>query len=348
MGKLQIPTSIVTSHLQLTFLSSITSLLSDLSVFIIPNNRYILFIFVFSSAGRKYQRRNSKLSVYNDYLNYIAQDICNNLCQLNVERDRLRIPSTKRIAIVCRSRQYNTRDEYEQVDAKIDKFLKRLEHVDSITSEDSKETRKDTTNGEVLGISETNDEQGGEAYNQDNNRGKRNTSNEEGEIRAVDNDEKGEHKAKRLKSDEKEDADKWMKVVKTRETKEVVRNCTQIKKSIVQTIVNIIVDCLLSKQLGCNSSWSDNNDYQIPLKVIIKAIQARDGKLLRELSKQNGGIKTLMRNKHEIFLLVKDNVQFRKPAVRVRNEYWKSKPCWFQLNHPFRCSLSSDECSFIH
>lgn len=259
---------------------------------------------------------------------------------------------------MCRSRQYTTEEEYKKVDSKIETFLKRLEHVDNETQ--SKDEEIDTSHNDNNGR-----DQEKEIMSSDKNILKHNKDERIHEIdgvisskdnSSVNNDvevtqkrgvEEHPHDAKRLKMDPKEEGS-WMKNIKTRDIIETVKNCTQIDKSIVQTIASIIIESLLIKQLARNSSWNDDNDYQIPLGEIIRDIKSKDEKLLRELSKQNGGIKTLMRNKHDIFLVMKDSVQFRKPTERARNDHWKSKPCWFQRNHPFQCSLSDEQCGFVH
>ncbi|XP_052859774.1 probable tRNA (uracil-O(2)-)-methyltransferase [Anopheles cruzii] len=70
--------------------------------------------------GSKYQRQNSNLSQYGDFLRY-ANEIAQ-VCGFNVDTDRLRIPSTKRTCIVGRTRNYPI-EEYDTIDANIQTFI---------------------------------------------------------------------------------------------------------------------------------------------------------------------------------------------------------------------------------
>uniref|UniRef100_A0A8D9DWW8 tRNA (uracil-O(2)-)-methyltransferase n=1 Tax=Cacopsylla melanoneura TaxID=428564 RepID=A0A8D9DWW8_9HEMI len=408
--------------------------------------------------GHKYQRRNSRLSIYNDYLQYISRDICSNLCRFNVELDRLRIPSTKRIAIVCRSRQYGAA-ELDKVDESIGAFLKGLERKEGVEKEleDKENGEKDERSDEQCGLEENN------VFEDDDANGSVKTSKETVEenkpIDKAENDHSEDDKlgykikekhqkdeelaprSKKLKTNDDNIAsldnlktnDTWMKNIKTRDNKETVRNCTQINRNIEQAIVDIIVKCLLEKQLdegvtswnhsgtlqqsvdsvetdtGTNQSSpaggstretihsgnvtnsehgnvpstadsihkksndisldsiekNDNNNLHsssnstnknvivaIPLAEIVREIRAQNPTYLAEISRQNGGIKTLIRNRHAMFCVENNAVQFRMPRLRDRSglthAQWKCKPCWFEHHHPFRCPLKEEECSFQH
>lgn len=58
----------------------------------------------YNFSGKKYQRVNTKLSHYMDYLDYV-QNICK-LCGFKTKIDKLRIPSTKRTCFVGTERVY--------------------------------------------------------------------------------------------------------------------------------------------------------------------------------------------------------------------------------------------------
>ncbi|XP_058054265.1 probable tRNA (uracil-O(2)-)-methyltransferase [Anopheles bellator] len=70
--------------------------------------------------GSKYQRQNSNLSQYGDFLRY-ANEIAQ-VCGFDVDTDRLRIPSTKRTCIVGRTRNYPI-EEYDVIDGNIQTFI---------------------------------------------------------------------------------------------------------------------------------------------------------------------------------------------------------------------------------
>jgi tRNASer (uridine44-2'-O)-methyltransferase len=63
----------------------------------------------FDFNGAKYQRISSNISQYNCFINYMIS-VCETL-GFNTKSDKLRIPSTKRICIICDSRSYDSNSE---------------------------------------------------------------------------------------------------------------------------------------------------------------------------------------------------------------------------------------------
>ncbi|XP_032439582.1 putative tRNA (uracil-O(2)-)-methyltransferase isoform X2 [Xiphophorus hellerii] len=59
----------------------------------------------------KYQRRQCRKSQYKEYIDFIAE--VSQVCGFNTEEDCLRIPSTKRVCLVGKSRTYKQSDEAE-------------------------------------------------------------------------------------------------------------------------------------------------------------------------------------------------------------------------------------------
>ena len=72
----------------------------------------------FEFAG-KFQRRNQKVSLYRDYLDYVKQ--VGETCGFEMEEDRLKIPSTKRVCFI--GRQKNGDQSRDEVLTKIRGFL---------------------------------------------------------------------------------------------------------------------------------------------------------------------------------------------------------------------------------
>lgn len=64
--------------------------------------------------GKKYQRKDSAKSQYNEYLEYVKH-ICDK-CGIKTAIDRLKIPSTKRICMVGTNRLYANEDHNKQVE----------------------------------------------------------------------------------------------------------------------------------------------------------------------------------------------------------------------------------------
>uniref|UniRef100_A0A1B0CTG8 tRNA (uracil-O(2)-)-methyltransferase n=1 Tax=Lutzomyia longipalpis TaxID=7200 RepID=A0A1B0CTG8_LUTLO len=70
-----------------------------------PNCRFFLLpCCAYEFSGMKFQRRDCKLSVYQDFLKYTER--ISEICGISTQRDRLRIPSTKRVCIVGYARDH--------------------------------------------------------------------------------------------------------------------------------------------------------------------------------------------------------------------------------------------------
>ncbi|XP_055535521.1 probable tRNA (uracil-O(2)-)-methyltransferase [Wyeomyia smithii] len=65
---------------------------------------FLLPCCAFEFNGKKFQRQNSHVSQYNDFINYVEQ--ISKVCGFQTAVDRLKIPSTKRICLVGSNRTY--------------------------------------------------------------------------------------------------------------------------------------------------------------------------------------------------------------------------------------------------
>ena len=84
-----------------------------------PQNVFLLPCCPFDFNGSKYQRTSANLSQYTCYLRYL-ETVCNTF-GFDVKTDKLRIPSTKRICLICCHKSY---DKNTEIDVK--KRSKRL------------------------------------------------------------------------------------------------------------------------------------------------------------------------------------------------------------------------------
>ncbi|XP_013146319.1 PREDICTED: probable tRNA (uracil-O(2)-)-methyltransferase [Papilio polytes] len=240
-------------------------------------NFFLLPCCAYNFDGTKYQRQNSSKSQYNEYLDYIYK-LCED-CGFNTEIDRLKIPSTKRICLIGRTRKYDE-DQYEAYKQII---------------------------SEIINM--------GKAFDSPNN-----GSN-----------------------------------FKARNPIEKVKNCTQIEKSIIETVVTNITKFLLD---GCNFKDEWNPGREVLIGEVVDQISADT---LKALKTECGGLQTLLKNNHHIFKVVKGKVQLRHPksvedimkTIKMQRNKSSSvriqiKPCWFFKNHPQGCPLSDSSCSFLH
>ncbi|KAH8325002.1 hypothetical protein KR074_002705, partial [Drosophila pseudoananassae] len=210
----------------------------------------------FELSGAKFQRRNTSISAYQDFFHYVKK--VSQECGFEVLEDRLKIPSTKRLALIGLKKS-KTRSSQE---------------LECYVQE---ELRKYTT-----GESE----------------------------------------------------------VKLRGKEELVRNCTQIQRTIIDALVLKIFQQLLASK---DDLWSG----RLPMKDIAQSLTKDE---LKNIKSECGGIKTLLRNKHEVFEFCGgDLVGIRRPKPPTAPQLTKRKrECFFKLYHPLSCPLSDSECSFIH
>ncbi|KAK9503486.1 hypothetical protein O3M35_010032 [Rhynocoris fuscipes] len=137
---------------------------------------------------------------------------------------------------------------------------------------------------------------------------------------------------------------RWLSTYKVREAKEKVRNCTQLDRSLLENIVNHVSTMILKEMPSNECQWNEGT----PLKLsdIVKTIPAD---YLRKLKNECGGLQTLLKNHHHIFILENGTVKFRKPIEKfVTEDKWKKKRCWFYNNHPDSCPLPDGKCPYKH
>lgn len=84
-------------------------------------NFFLLPCCAYEFNGQRFQRKNSKFSVYSDYVEYLKA-ICISL-NFEVNIDKLRIPSTKRICIVGRRSQHDCKSNQELHNQNVHDFV---------------------------------------------------------------------------------------------------------------------------------------------------------------------------------------------------------------------------------
>jgi tRNASer (uridine44-2'-O)-methyltransferase len=134
------------------------------------------------------------------------------------------------------------------------------------------------------------------------------------------------------------------------------RNCTRnIDNDIKEYIVKKILNCLLSGGEKKFIVKNNNENWQVGRKVnISEIIKLFDSNQLTKLKQECGGIKTMIKNYHQLFEIVeKDYIKLRIEQVDNKKnkdmlKFIKTKQCLFDLYHPNGCLLESIQCCFIH
>ncbi|XP_034486892.1 probable tRNA (uracil-O(2)-)-methyltransferase [Drosophila innubila] len=232
----------------------------------LKTNFFLLPCCPFELSGAKFQRRNTSISAYQDFVLYARQ--ISDRCGFETQQDRLKIPSTKRIALIG-----------------------------------LKGSAKSTANLEDFVQNELQKYQTGDTN----------------------------------------------AAIKLREKTETVRNCTQVEKSILDSLVLKIFHMLLDNTERTNdTSWMAGR--QLKMREIVQSLTKEE---LSGIKSECGGIKTLLRNKHEVFKFCgNDLIGIRRPegipAIRSKSHTIKKRSCFFKLHHPQGCPLEESDCSFIH
>lgn len=234
-------------------------------------NYFLLPCCCYEFNGKKYQRKNSSQSQYQEYLDYVRH--ISDTCGFKTEIDRLRIPSTKRICLVGVERQTLNANK---IDEQITNFI-----------------------------------------------------NERcGSNKSVNNC--------------------WVGNFEARPSTEQVRNCTKLDKKLIADIVKKIVDHLLIDanfvEVSPEKRW--NRGSTIHLSDLVKTISQDE---LKQLKNECGGLQTLLKNHHYVFLVKNGSVQLRIPSNGNTNrKFHKKTQCWFYVNHPDGCLLDSNDCTYLH
>merc|ERR1712062_123063 len=91
-----------------------------------------------------------------------------------------------------------------------------------------------------------------------------------------------------------------------------VKNCTQVPKTIRDTITKTIVEVLLHDgKVESDDTW--NCGGKLHLSEISKILGQND--LLSALKIECGGLQTLLRNHNHIFIVIKGDVRLRHPLA---------------------------------
>jgi len=130
------------------------------------------------------------------------------------------------------------------------------------------------------------------------------------------------------------------------------RNCT---KNVEYELKTHIVKKVMEKLLNESEEYLEKYDGSkwncgkvVELNEIAKLF---DQLTLNKLKQECGGIKTLLKNFHQLFEIInKDKVKIKisKPVNDSANKNLKTKECLFEIYHPNGCLLLNNECSFIH
>lgn len=148
--------------------------------------------------------------------------------------------------------------------------------------------------------------------------------------------------------------EQWSEDFKPRDKVEAVKNCSKIDELISEVIVESIFRHLLAKKSFSPLFKDWNCGGSITMSEAVGLVSDEN---LKKLKSECGGLQTLLKNNHQIFLVANGVVKIRIPqklSDRVFSErsakrnVVKSKPCYFLSDHPSGCPLSDTDCPYLH
>ncbi|XP_076670059.1 putative tRNA (uracil-O(2)-)-methyltransferase isoform X1 [Andrena cerasifolii] len=157
-----------------------------------------------------------------------------------------------------------------------------------------------------------------------------------------------------------EGIDGWTCDFKPRDAVEKVRNCTQLDKTIITTIVDIVAKQLLDQgriiSLDETPKRIWNAGRCLELRQLTESIPRE---IIIRLRKECGGLQTLLKNHNHVFRVAQGKVEFRilgSEGIAERSKRRRSsllprmklKGCWFHENHPNGCPTTETKCNYKH
>lgn len=125
------------------------------------------------------------------------------------------------------------------------------------------------------------------------------------------------------------------------------RNCTKnvsndIKRLIITKVLNELLHLTNAKWIG---TWNSGGELNIN-----EAVKLFDQEILVKLKQECGGLKTLLKNHHQMFEFSYNLIKLKIPTKQEakHNQNYKTKDCLFDTYHPNGCPLNDSDCNFRH
>ncbi|KAM4808183.1 putative tRNA (uracil-O(2)-)-methyltransferase [Rhinophrynus dorsalis] len=280
----------------------------------------------------KYNRKSSKKTQYREYLDFVTE--VGQHCGFNVEEDCLRIPSTKRVCLIGKSRTYLSSEE-SLIDEKRTHYIK-SQYTDTMDSSNKPST---------CAIENKHGSEHMDCHSDANSLDHLNSSH--------NLPDKG--------------PENWISGFHPRDKVEQVRNCALLPRDFVDRVVLQVAQLLLHSDKEENgehvidqsvATW--NTGRCLPLREVAEDL---DKDTLQRLKNECGGLQTLLRNNHQVFEVLNSKVSIRdwrqealtatskrRPEAKRRlyTDALKTRLCWFYVHHPDGCPRSADSCPYAH
>ncbi|XP_053314212.1 probable tRNA (uracil-O(2)-)-methyltransferase [Spea bombifrons] len=288
---------------------------------------YFVLPCCFFSFYGKYNRKSSKKTQYREYLDFVTE--VGHRCGFNVEEDCLRIPSTKRVCLIGKSRTYLASQE-GIIDQERKQYIKSHFEDNKGSSYKASPCHLETK-GNCNGLVDHADE----------------SSTTSTAARVHLEPENGV----------------WLSGFQPREKVEPVRNCALLPRTFIDKVVLQVANLLLNsdaeeKTENIVDAWNRGGCV-----TLMEVAEHLDKETLQRLKNECGGLQTLLRNNHQVFevrnakVSIRDWRQEAKTATSQRRaeakrilpaDVLKTRLCWFYVNHPSGCPRVADSCPYAH
>ncbi|KAM4780002.1 putative tRNA (uracil-O(2)-)-methyltransferase isoform 2-T2 [Cyanocitta cristata] len=269
----------------------------------------------------KYSRRQSKKTQYREYLDFVAQ--VGFVCGFHVEEDCLRIPSTKRVSFIGKSRTYPPA-EHALIDNQITQFI------------NSRRTRAVTTCDKQVGF----------------------RHEDHCDSLCEVGSEPPEDETETAGTIWMPGFQPREKVEQIRNCASLPRDFVdEVVLNVAKLLLSAAPQKSCSNMQGGNmNTW--NQGESLSLREVAEHLNKET---LKKLKSEYGGLQTLLKSNHQVFEVLNGRVHIRdwrkekppsktKPEVkrRLSAEAFKTRLCWFFIHHPDGCSLPSEACPYAH
>ncbi|KAM3938670.1 putative tRNA (uracil-O(2)-)-methyltransferase [Leptodactylus fuscus] len=283
--------------------------------------RFFVLPCCFFSFYGKYNRRSSKKTQYREYLDFVIE--VGTQCGFVVEEDCLRIPSTKRVCLIGKSRCYSAAEE-PRADAQRAQYIS-SHSADAITS--------DAVSGNC-------------GHNMDSSDSVINT-----------------HSNNCLKTEHGDWISGFRPRDKVEQVRNCALLPRDFIDKVVLQVAQLLLgpDTEDKDNLpidGAEPLW--NKGKSLPLREVAEVL---DKETLQRLKNECGGLQTLLRNNHQVFQVMNAMVSIREWSQesqtssekhrreskrKLSADVLKTRLCWFYVNHPNGCPRTSIHCPYAH
>ncbi|KAM4709696.1 putative tRNA (uracil-O(2)-)-methyltransferase [Discoglossus pictus] len=277
----------------------------------------------------KYNRKSCKKTQYREYLDFVTE--VGNQCGFNVEEDCLRIPSTKRVCLIGKSRTYPPTEE-KLIDEQ------RTQFINSQYTDTSDECNQSSTCAT----------QPKDYY--ENCSCPHDTTEKENSIS--------------LQIPSAKENKNWISGFQPRDKVEQIRNCALLPRDFIDKVVLQVAFLLLHFNKEVKDVDTKDKVWNTGRCLTLREVaEDLDRETLQRLKNECGGLQTLLRNNHQVFEVINSRVSVRdwsketisatskrKPEAKrkLSQDVIKTRLCWFFINHPDGCPRAADACPYAH